>query len=201
MRWIAFAVALLCWVDPTGAVERSERTGSPLRAPVAVPGFVDAYLAPEIARQTEAFSSYVGSPSYDLHRVAASNGHLETVEGIERNTIRAVRKAARDWLVEATGAERFTLTFRPFAEVVERAGERLTSGNTGRDTRIRLGFSRLYPRVTLERPTAAGAFRFAATADGRAEADFTPDSRYLPTVGAEWDRRERTTRFRLGLAF
>lgn len=201
MRWVAFAASLLLSVAPTFAVERAGRPSAPLRTTVSAPGFLDTYLAPELARQTEGFSSYVGSPSYGLHREAASNGHIETVEGIERNTIRAVRRAARDWLVEATGAERFTLTFRPFAEAVERAGERLTPGNSGRDTQIRLGFSRLYPRVTVERPTTAGAFRFAATLDGRAEADFTPDSRYVPTVGAEWDTRERTARFRLGLAF
>jgi hypothetical protein len=201
MRWFAFAASVLVAVVPAFAAEHPARPGVPLRTLAAAPAFVDAYLAPELARQTEAFRSYVGSPSYGLHREAGSNGYFETVEGIERNTIRAVRRAARDWLVEATGAERFTLTFRPFAEAVERAGERLTPGNSGDDTQIRLGFSRLYPRVTVERPFASGAFRFAATLDGRAEADFKPDSRFAPTVGAEWDRRERTARFRLGLAF
>jgi len=201
MRWVAFTAAVLLSVAPTFAADLRERPGAPLRAPAATPGFLEAYLAPELARHTEAFSSYVGSSAYGVHREAQSNGHVETVAGIERNTIRAVRRAARDWLVEATGAERFTLTFRPFTEAVERAGERMTPGNSGRDTQIRLGFSRLYPRVTVERPTSAGAFRFAASLDGRAEADFRPDSKRAPAVGAEWDTRERSARFRLGFAF
>lgn len=201
MRWVAFPAALLLTVAPTFAADLRERPSAALRTPVPSPGFLEAYLAPELARGTEAFSSYVGSPAYGVHREADSNSHSETVAGIERNTIRAVRRAARDWLIDATGAERFTLTFRPFAEAVERAGERITSGNARGDTQIRLGFSRLYPRVVVERPTSAGAFRFAASLDGRAEADFSPDSRYATSVGAEWDTRDRTARFRLGLAF
>jgi hypothetical protein len=201
MRWLAFSAALILSAAPTFGADRAGRPGVEPRAPAPPAGFLDAYLAPELARHTESFSSYVGSSAYGVHREADSNGHLETVAGIERNTIRAVRRAARDWLFEATGAERFTLTFRPFAEAVERAGERLTAGEARRETQIRLGFSRLYPRVVVERPTAAGAFRFAATLDGRAEADFRPVSKHAPAIGAEWDTRDRTARFRLGLVF
>src|SRR5512134_1093400 len=91
---------------PVWAAERPARKAAPVRLTASSPSFLENYLAPELARNTEGFSTWVSSPAYDFQRESGTSGHFETVERIEHGAVRAARRAARDWLVEATGVER-----------------------------------------------------------------------------------------------
>jgi hypothetical protein len=166
----------------------------------ASPGFYHSFLAPELARHAEGHAYFVGSPVYGFLRDTSSAALFETVEGIEHDTIRAVRRATRDWLLDEAGIDRLAVTFRPVTEALDRVDARMNPGERS-STTIRIGFSSLYPRLVVDRETAAGEFRFRVTLDGRAGADYRPASRRGPWIGTDVDVAERSARFRLGVAF
>lgn len=170
------------------------------RLPAAKPGFYHSFLGPELSRYTESYAYFVGSPAYDFFRDSSSASHFETTESVEHDTVKAVRRAARDWMLEEVGIDQLSITFRPVADALDRFDDRLNA-REGSSTEIRLGFSRLYPRLVVDRSTQVGDFRFRLALDGRAGADFRPASGRGPWIGTDVDVRDRAARFRLGLRF
>jgi hypothetical protein len=164
-------------------------------------GFYRSYLAPELERHASGYADYLRSASYRFLRESSSAGYYETVESLERSTVKAVRRATRDWLLEETGIDSWAAGVRTETLSVDRIGERLSSRTSGSPTEIRLVFSGLLPRIVIDRATSSGDFRFRASLDGRAGFDFRPLSRRAPWLATDLDLRRGTANLSLGMAF